>query len=750
MGSRLKATLRLNGFKISLLVSIAVVAVYLAGAPFLDLMELKALDLRFVSRGAVKPGNEVVIAVIDEKSLDALGRWPWSRKTIAGLIDILTAYGVRSIGLDIVFAEPDENLDLERITSFRKRVEALGLENPELMEYLSLAEKEVDNDRILAEAIERSGKVTLGYFFHASKRGLEHIKGSNSDVDLETIWSSRYPSVKYQSERAKRTSLKEAYALENNLDEFADAAEGSGFFNVFPDRDGTVRWAPLVIQYKGSFFPSLPLRVLQHCLASSLLSLRIADYGVEGIQLGKIMIPTDERGKVLINYYGPPKTFPHYSIADILSGSIPPGAFRDKILLVGATAIGIYDMRVTPFGSTYPGVEIHASIIDNVLRQYFLIRPDWITIIDLTIVMGLGLLLGFVLPKLKAVSGAAFTIFLFFAFFMLNRYLFVSKGVWINIVYPFLVLLLVYIGVTVFRYITEEREKKKIRGAFHYYVTASVVNEMLKNPEKLKLGGEKKELSVLFSDIRGFTTISEGLSPEMLVKLLNEYLTVMTDIVFKYDGLLDKYMGDAIMAVYGAPLDQDDHAHRACGTALDMIEELVALQDKWQANGTPRFDIGIGINTGSMVVGNMGSDRRFDYTVMGDSVNLGSRLEGANKQYHTNIIIGEFTYEKVKDKFFCRELDSVRVKGKNLPVKIYELIGRNWVPGDMWEAFDLFRRGLKEYKERRWNEAVETFNRILDLRPDDYPSRLYVERSKSLIENPPSQDWDGVFIMHTK
>lgn len=453
---------------------------------------------------------------------------------------------------------------------------------------------------------------------------------------------------------------------------------------------------------------------------------------------------------MLINYAGQQKTFPHYSIADILGDRIPASALKDKIVLVGATATGIYDMRVTPFSSVYPGIEIHANIIDNILREHFLMRPDWTVVVDILLILVLGLLLGFILPKLKAVWGALTTVLFFFGFFMLNRYLFVDKGVWINIVYPFLALLLVYIGVTIFRYMTEEREKKKIKGAFHYYLTASVINEMLKNPEKLKLGGEKKDLTVLFSDIRGFTTISEGLSPEMLVKLLNEYLTVMTDIVFKYDGLLDKYMGDAIMAVYGAPLDQEDHAERACYTALDMMDGLKVLQEKWEAEGTPKFNIGIGINSGPMVVGNMGSQRRFDYTVMGDSVNLGSRLEGANKQYSTNIIISELTYGKVKDKFLCRELDSVRVKGKDLPVKIYELVGRNGVSDEVKNVLYLFHQGLEEYKGRKWQEAIEAFNKVLDIKPDDYPSKLYVERSKDLMEAPPPEDWDGVFTMKTK
>ncbi|MFA4910702.1 MAG: adenylate/guanylate cyclase domain-containing protein [Desulfobacteria bacterium] len=742
--------LKLNGFKISLFITVMVITVYFIGVPFLDLMELKALDLRFISRGSVKPGSEVVIAAIDEKSLDELGRWPWSRKKIARLIDTLTRYEVRSIGFDIVFAEPDENSDLEGAAFFKKKVEELRITDRELMEYISTAEREADNDEILAKAIKRSNRAILGYFFHTSKKGLEHLKEGGMDIEFKNILPSKYPSVRHQSNEAKKVSLTEAYAVESNLKKLSIAAKGSGYFNIFPDGDGTVRWCPLVVQYKDQFFPPLSLRVLHHYLGSPLLSLKIADYGIDGVQVGGIMIPTDEKGRTLINYAGPQKTFPHYSIADILGDRIPASALKDKIVLVGATATGIYDMRVTPFSSVYPGIEIHANIIDSILRQNFLMRPEWTVVVDILFILGLGLLLGFILPKLKAVWGALTAVLFFFSFFILNRYLFVDKGVWINIVYPFLTLLLVYIGVTIFRYMTEEREKKKIKGAFHYYLTASVINEMLKNPEKLKLGGEKKDLTVLFSDIRGFTTISEGLSPEMLVKLLNEYLTVMTDIVFKYDGLLDKYMGDAIMAVYGAPLDQEDHAERACYTALDMMDELKVLQAKWEAEGTPRINIGIGVNSGPMVVGNMGSQRRFDYTVMGDSVNLSSRLEGANKQYSTNIIIGEVTYEKVRDKFFCRELDSVRVKGKDLPVKIYELVGRNGVSDEVKNVICLFHRGLEEYKGRKWQEATETFNKVLDLKPDDYPSKLYVERSKDLMEAPPPEDWDGVFTMKTK
>ena len=749
-GAHLKRTWGLNSFRISLFITLFIIVVYLLGFSFLDLMELRALDLRFISRGHVRPGGQVVIAAIDEKSLDELGRWPWSRKQIAGLIDSLTEYGVRSIGFDIVFTEPEENPQLAGLASLKQKLAELGLLKGELEQYLSRVEKEADHDARLARSIEKSDRVILGYFLHMSRRGIEHLTNQEIDEGFQGISSSKYPVVRFQSSEAKSVSLGGAYAVEGNMKILAESARGSGFFNIFPDRDGTIRWSPMAISHDGVFYPSLALRTLHLFLGSPPLSLSIADYGIESVHLGNISIPTDEKGRLLINYCGPPKTFPHYSIADILKGRISPAAFKDKIVLVGATATGIHDMRVTPFHTVHPGVEIHANVIDNILHQRFLTRPEWTQILDIISMLVLGLVLGFTLSRLKALSGAMVTGLFFFAFFMANRYLFASQGIWINIVHPFLVLLAVYIGVIVLRYITEEREKKKIKGAFNYYVTASVVNEMLKNPEKLKLGGEKKELTVLFSDIRGFTTISERLPPESLVKLLNEYLTAMTDIVFKYDGLLDKYIGDAIMAVYGAPLEQDDHAVRACSTALDMVEELKVLQNKWEADGMPRLSVGIGINTGPMVVGNMGSQKRFDYTVMGDSVNLGSRLEGINKQYNTNIIMSQSTYEKTKGKFLCRELDSVRVKGKDLPVNIYELVGRNGVPGEIKKIIDLFHRGLQEYKNRKWNEAIGTFNEVLHLKQDDYPSQLYVDRCKIFLKDPPPQDWSGVFTMKSK
>ena len=541
-----------------------------------------------------------------------------------------------------------------------------------------------------------------------------------------------------------------AYSAVTNIKLLSDAAENSGYFNAFPDSDGTIRWSPLAIKFQDNYYLPLSLSLLVQYLDWPMVTLDMAKFGIEGIKIGDINIPTDETGRMLINYCGPGKTFPHYSIADIIRGRLSGDTFKDKIVVVGATAIGIYDLRVTPYSSVYPAVEIHATVIDNILHHNFFYRSSGTQLLDACAIVFFGLLIGIVVPRVRAVQGMILALAIVTAFVIVNAFIFSRYNIWLNVVYPALTMVLIYLGITVYRYITEEREKKKIRGAFQYYLTASVINEMLKDPSKLKLGGDKKDLTVLFSDIRGFTTISEKMTPEALVHLLNEYLTAMTNLVFKYDGLLDKYMGDAIMAVFGAPLDQPDHALRACRTALGMMEELKKLQKKWADEGRPVFDIGIGINSGDMVVGNMGSDMRFDYTVMGDMVNLGSRLEGINKEYATNIVISEYTYAAIKDALFCRELDSVRVKGKKLPVKIYELLGEKKDAEKWGKEVSLFEEGLSKYKQGLWDEAIAAFGNVLEMRPDDAPAKLYIGRCEDLKKNPPEGPWNGVFTMTRK
>jgi len=348
------------------------------------------------------------------------------------------------------------------------------------------------------------------------------------------------------------------------------------------------------------------------------------------------------------------------------------------------------------------------------------------------------------ITRLSPLKGASISMGFLLIYMAINWYLLVDQRMWMNLVYPVLAFFGVFVAVTIYQYFTEEREKRKIRSAFQYFVSPGVVNEILKDPGKLRLGGERKELTVLFSDIREFTHLSETLPPDTLTKMLNLFLTPMTDIVFKYQGTLDKYMGDAIMAFFGAPLEQKDHVEKACHTALDMVEALKDLQKSWEIDGVPEISMGIGINTGPMSVGNMGSDVLFDYTVVGDHVNLGSRLENLNREYGTKIIISEYTHRYLKDTFISRELDIVRVKGRTEPVRIFELLGRE-EPFHEWSTFkELFENGLWAYRAQRWDEGIGEFEKALKIRPDDGPAKLYLQRCMLLQRNGSPPKWDGI------
>ncbi|MBW2117774.1 MAG: adenylate/guanylate cyclase domain-containing protein [Deltaproteobacteria bacterium] len=754
MRNIVKSLFSLNSTSITFCATLLVVILFLAGIPILDMIELKTYDLRFLSRGALKPSSQVVMAVIDEKSLDSEGRWPWPRSRLAALVNALSTDGARVIGFDVTFPEPDENSTLKFINQLDHTIANLHIENRKLARFIKKNKIKADNDSALAKAIKSStAGVVLGYFFHMNEKDLDYrIDQKEIDRQIGQLSHSKYSLIIYEDKETAISPFYTGYSPEGNIDIFAEATNYSGYINMIPDQDGVVRWMPLIIRCGKDMdiFPPLALQCAWHYLGKPQLMVKVAGYGVEGIQVGKRFIPTDENGSMLINYAGPPKTFPHFSISDILKGNTPKGTFKDKIILVGATAVGLYDLRNTPFSPVFPGLEVHATVIDNILKQDFLNKPAWAKVFDLLAIIILCVLVGIFVPRLNAVTGMFLGLGLFITHLVIARTLFVNSGIWFNIVYPLLGLLITYTSLTVYHYVTEERERKKIKGAFSYYVSSSVVNEVLKHPEQLKLGGDKKDLSVLFSDIRGFTSISEGMTPEELVNLLNEYLTVMTDIVFKYDGTLDKYIGDALMAIYGAPLEQQNHPASACHSALEMMQELKKLNEKWIAEGKSPLNIGIGINTGDMMVGNMGSDQRFDYTVMGDAVNLGARLEGANKNYRTNILISEFTYERVKDEFVCMEVDSVRVKGKTLPVRIYQLFAHRQVPDVVGQAISYFHDGLQLYKQQKWDKAIKTFELARDLHKDLYVAQVYIERCLDLKVSPPPPDWDCCYTMTTK
>lgn len=726
-----------------------VIMLFLAGTTILDLIELKTYDLRFLSRGQLSPSPEVVIAAIDEKSLDTEGRWPWPRSKIAALVDILSQDGAKVIGFDIGFLEADENSQLDFINQFSQKIDALDGEHPRLTDFIQESKKRADNDMALADAIKNSSaEVVLGYFFHMNEAALDYsIKQSERDQQLKRISASKYPFVLYEEQRTDFVPFIRAYAPVSNLEILTDVAASSGYFTLRSDQDGILRWMPLAIQHGEDLFPPLSVLCAWHYLGKPQLMAKVGRYGVEGIQMGDRFIPTDESGQLLINYLGPPKTFPHLSISDIVSGKIAKGTFKDKIVLVGATATGIYDLRNTPFSPVYPGVEVHANVIDNILTQSFITKPRWSKIYDLLAIIIVGALVGITIPRMSAFKGLLFVAGLMILYITVVFWLFVKAGTWLNIVYPLLTLSMSYLVLTVYYYATEERERKKIKKAFTHYVSPVVIEEMLKDPARLKLGGDEKVLTVLFSDLQGFTSASERYAPHEMIVLLSEYYARMTEQVFTYQGMLKEYVGDEMMAIFGAPIEQIDHAERACAAALAMRDHRKALNEEWAKIGRPPMIARTGINSGRMLVGNLGSKYRFAYGVLGDQVNLGSRLEGLNKAYGTEILIGENTAQLVGISFLLREVDMVQVVGRIEPVRIYELLAANdtSLPDEQEKAFGFYAAGLEAYRERRWGEALEIFNKSLGLWPGDGPSRTMAERCQIYLNTPPPEEWDGVF-----
>ena len=454
----------------------------------------------------------------------------------------------------------------------------------------------------------------------------------------------------------------------------ADAAQTLGHVTMLADRDGTTRWEAVAFEDQGRYYPSLAVQAVR--LATGVEPTKLTlDFGRD-LTIGSVAVPLDPRDRMLINYAGPGGTFRHLSAVDLLTGKVPPEAVRDRIVFVGATAAGTYDLRVTPTSPIMPGVEKHANVAGNILTGRFLRRPDWVELVELAGILCFPLLLAWLLPRLRPAVSVGAVALVWAALFGAVHLAF-RGGLWLPVVYPTLALGLTFLGITVYRLLTEERQRLWTKRAFQQFVSPEVVEQLMENPAALQFGGEIRNLTVLFSDIRDFTGYTERHPPQEVVQMLHEYLTRMVDQVLAQQGTLDKFIGDAVMAIFGAPIPMPDHAERACRAALGMIKELEILQARWAVEGREPFRIGIGINTGDMVVGNLGSEQFFDYTVVGDGVNVGARLESLNKEYQTTtkIIISEETYLAARDVLEVRRLGEVTVKGKTRPIVAYELRG---------------------------------------------------------------------------
>ncbi len=751
MASFLKKFAKYHHTVIFVFITLTGLFTYSVGVSFLDLMELKTIDLRFQTRDRIKPGPDIILAVVDEKSITREGKWVWPRTKFADLVARLSQAGASVIAFDIGFLEPDNKQVVETIATIQRDINKIGARNPAIEDYLDKLKIEKENDRRLAQAIKTSrSKVVVGYFFQMDPANAGYITEEEIQIHQQNISNSMYNAERYSSRDARLYPLFEPVYPQSNIQAISAAALMSGYFNMIPDPDGVVRWLPGVLKFRDTLYAPLSLATVS-AYRDSAIEIIIDDFGVREVTIGKLTIPTDEQGRVLINYRGEEKSFPHVPVTDILNGDVPQSTFKDKIVMVGATAIGIYDLRVTPFGTVFPGLEIHANIADSILSEDFLYRPNWAAIFDVLAILVMGLFLGIVLPRVTVIPGLASGLVAFFSYIIFCQYLFSKHGMVLNLVYPLSVILLVYVSITAYRYFVETRQKRFIKDAFSIYLAPTVVKQLIESPEHLELGGEEREITAFFSDVQGFTSISERLTPHEIVELLNEFLTEMTDIILRHEGTVDKFEGDAIIAFFGAPNVLENHAERACAASIEMQKRLARLRTQWRAESRPELKMRIGISTGLAVVGNMGSEKRLDYTMMGDTVNTAARLEGVNKQYGIYTLISETTRKAAGNNITAREVDRIKVVGRKKPVTIFELIGYNEnIDTSIKAAIAKYQQGLQAYRDQNWNQAIKLFKAVQNISPDDGPSKTMLARCYEYKLESPGDRWNGAYDLRAK
>ena len=728
-------------------------AIFFANFPIIQAMSNQSFDLNFKMRGPIDTEKDVVIIAIDQKSQEELGRWPWTRSVIVRLVDRLATYKPKVIGLDIVFSYPEKRPDLDLARRILPKLKAKDRETIEILEIVQDAEEFADVDTRLAKSFKNAGNTVPGYFFFTTDEEVEPLNLDNK-ADYKNIRKSRYRKIKYPAQGKKDFILKEGVGVKPNIRSLTDAAKYTGYFNIFPDDDGVIRRFVNVVKFNNKLFPSAVIQMLRVYYDDKNAELHFEDYGVSGIKVGPRVIPTDEYGRTIINYYGPQDTFKKISIADIFNKTISDveltKILEGKIAIIGATATGIYDIRHTPFESM-PGVEVEANFIQNVIDDKMLSKAGWFFLFDALSMLFLGIFIIVIMNRFKLLGGGIISITLISSYVYFQRYMFIDQRIQLNVIYPILSIIFVYGGTAFYKYYVESREKQFIRGAFGQYLSPTVITQIIKDPSKLSLGGVRKEMSVMFSDIAGFSSISEKLEPEELVQLLNEYLTEMSDIIMAQHGTVDKYEGDAIIAFFGAPGDDPDHALHCAMAVLEMQLKLEEMRKVWIGQGKDPLRMRIGVNTGPMVVGNMGSKNKMDYTIMGDTVNLASRLEGANKGYGTETMVTKKTAELCKNEFEFRELDSIRVVGKKEVTTVFELLcGKGNLSPEQVSLVETHNRGLSHYKNREWRLAIDAFSESLAIDSSDGPAKTYIERCTEFLKIQPGSDWDGAHTLTSK
>ena len=741
---KLKQHARLISFGLVLVLFFLGHAAKIYEIEFIHRLDAILYDYRLQLTMPRKVDDRIVILDIDEKSLKEEGRWPWSRDRLALLMDkLFDRYGIAVAGFDVVFAEKDESSGL-------KVLQELGntqlKDVPQFQTVLSQIRPQLEYDNLFASKI-KDRNVVLGYYFNNSESGNKaNVSGA--------LPPAVFPPGTF---KGRPVGFIQWNGYGGNLPELQKNAASAGHFNPKVDADGSVRRVPMIVEYNGAYYESLSLAVVRTLLGFPKLtpgyaSQQSADYsGLEWLEISNMRIPVDQDVSTLVPYRGQRESFRYVSVADVLHDRIPLADLKNKIVLIGTSAPGLMDMRSTPVGSVYPGVEIHANMIAGILDQNLKQKPPYVAGAEVMLLLITGVVLGLLLPLLSPTKATLLTVLALGLALAGNMAIWHYAALDLPLAGGMLMILGMFALNMSYGFFVTDRTKRQITSLFGKYVPSELVEEMTKNPEQLvSMEGESREMTILFSDVRGFTTISEGLDPKALSQLMNEFLTPLSRVIYKYNGKGDKYMGDCIMAFWGAPKPEPDHARNAILAGIEMQQTLQKLQPHFKERGWPEIHVGVGINTGKVSVGNMGSEARVAYTVMGDAVNLASRLEGITKQYGVGVMVGENTRNAVPD-FIYRELDQVRVKGKDKPVAIYEPIGiKDQVDEAVLEEIKLYQQALKLYRKQDWDQAELQMYNLQRMYPECKLYQVYAERAAHFRSNPPAADWDGVFDFKTK
>ena len=723
---------------VCILLLFALVPLRLANPRPLEELRVRTFDLYQVLRPREQTSRPVVIVDIDEDSLKAIGQWPWPRTTIADLVTRITELGAVTIGFDVIFAEPDRMSPAVAEHSFR------GIDADTRAKLDSLP----SNDEVLAAAIRQS-RVVVGQAGAATA-----TPESPAEMALQTGFAVRGPDP--------APYVVTFPGLLRNVLPIEQAAAGRGLFSINPENDGIVRRVPVIMEAQGGLVPSLSMEMLRVVSQSSAILVRVDEAGVQAVAVPGLEVPTDRNGQLWVHFNKhDPARF--VSAKDILQGHVSADRMRGRLVIIGTSAIGLLDLKTTPVEAAMPGVEVHAQILESVLTKSLLVNPNYAIGAELAAAVLIGLIIIVTAPMLSATVVVLLGAALIAGLIGFSLYLFVEDNLLIDFTYPLISSWLIYLVLTFVSYFREQKQRQQIRSAFGFYLSPHMVEQLARSPEKLVLGGEERRMTILFSDVRGFTTISEHYKddPQGLTRLMNRFLTPLTNAIIERKGTIDKYIGDAIMAFWNAPVDDDEQEANACDAALEMQARAAALnvelKREAEANGGKYMPlrIGVGLNTGPCVVGNMGSDFRFNYSVLGDTVNFASRLEARTKDYRLPLVIGSRTAEGAKQKFATMEIDLIQVKGKTQPEAVFAVLGRAEAEQDprCGQLRELNAQMLARFRKQKWDETLSLIDRCRKL-ADGFDVaglyEMYVERIETYRADPPGPDWDGVYEAESK